>query len=391
MALHIHIDPFNGVTGEMLLCALVHLGAPPDAVGRAVGRVRLAGMPGLSLDFHPVEEHGVSGLRLRVAAPTEEAAWDPDAAQLRRALAEAPLAPGVRARAIGALDLVTEAEALVRGVPAEAVRLREIGGPEILVGLVGVPQALEELGSPSVSCDALPLGRGRTPGSRDALPSPAPTTLEILKGVPVCGLDVPLETVTPAGAALVRTLAARMGPVPEMVLHAVGAGFGTRALPGRPDCLRVWLGDVAESGPGELTLLEANIDDLPGEILATLIGAAMESGALDAWITPVLMKKGRPAHVISALCPAAAAARVEEVLFRHSSTLGVRRSRWQRRCLDRSWETVETPWGPVRVKVGRLGARTMNRAPEFEDCQRVAREHGVPLKDVYIAVWKAIG
>ncbi len=391
MALHIHIDPFNGVAGDMLLCALVDLGAPQEAVRRAVEGVRPAGGQGISVDFDPVEEHGVRGLRLRLAVNPPEQPGPRDAAELRRALAEAPLAPGVRERAIGALDRIVAAEARVRGVPPESVRFHDVGWADTLMCLVGVAQAMEELGSPSVSCDALPLGRGETPWGYGTEPGPAPVTLEILKGVPVRRVDVPLETVTPAGAALVRTLCARVGPGPEMVLHAVGTGFGPHTLPGRLNCLRAWLGDVAEGGPGDLTLLEANIDDMPGEILGTLIAAAMEAGALDAWITPVLMKKGRPAHVISALCPASAAARVEETLFRHSSTLGVRRSRWERRCLDRSWETAETPWGPVRVKVGRLGTRTINRAPEFEDCQRIAREHGIPLKDVYIAVWKAVG
>ncbi len=391
MAPHIHIDPFNGVTGDMLLCALVDLGAPQEAVGRAVGRVRLPGVDGISLGFDPVEEHGVQGLRLRVTVTPPEQPEHRTAAEIRRALAEASLAPAVRDRAVGALDRIAAAQARVRGVPAEAVRLGGIGGAQTLVALVGVAQAVEELGSPSVTCDPLPLGRGEIPCGGATVPGPAPATLEILKGVPVRGLDVPLETVTAVGAALVRTLSARVGPAPAMILQSVGTGFGARGLPDRPNCLRAWLGDAEEGGPGDLALLEANIDDLPGEILGTLIGAAMEAGALDAWITPVLMKKGRPAHVVSALCPAAAAARVEEALFRHSSTLGVRRSRWERRCLGRTWETAETPWGPVRVKVGRRGARVVNRAPEFEDCRRIALEHGVPLKDVYIAVWKAIG
>jgi hypothetical protein len=219
--------------------------------------------------------------------------------------------------------------------------------------------------------------------------------LELLKGFPVAGLDLEGEVVTPTGAALVTTLAAP-APAPPMLLEAFGAGFGQSEFPGRPNCLRLFLGtrlDGAAQSDGvsreHLMLLAANIDDLPAEILGTLIDTCLQAGALDAWLTPVLMKKGRPASLLHALCPADRTWAVERSLFRSSSTLGIRRSWVERDALGRLWEEADTPWGRVRIKVGRLGNEVVNRAPEFEDCLRLAEVAGVPVKEVYAAALAA--
>jgi uncharacterized protein (DUF111 family) len=176
-----------------------------------------------------------------------------------------------------------------------------------------------------------------------------------------------------------------------MVLEAVGAGFGSSEAPGRPNCVRLFLGDSTARGFERewLLVLEANLDDLPAEILATLIETCLEAGALDAWLTPVMMKKGRPGHVLSVLCREDAAVSIEEVVFRHSSTLGIRRKGVERDALERAWEEAGTPWGPVRIKKGILRGVVVNRAPEFEDCRRLAQESGVPVKEVYAAALSA--
>jgi uncharacterized protein (DUF111 family) len=201
-----------------------------------------------------------------------------------------------------------------------------------------------------------------------------------------------MEVVTPTGAALARSVATSFGPPPPMVLEEVGSGFGTTPCSARPNCLRLFLGQTEERGltRESLLVLEANLDDLPAEVLATLIETCLVAGAVDAWLTPALMKKGRPGHVLSVLCGDEVAWAVEEVVFRHSSTLGVRRTRHERDALERSYEEVETPWGAVRVKVGHLGGEIVNRAPEFEDCRRLAERAGVPLKEVYAAALAAV-
>ncbi len=391
MPLHVHIDPFTGAAGDMLLAALVDAGAPAEGVLSAIRGLRIPGVEHLDVTFEPRADHGVTGLgvRIRVRPPCQPA--HRRASELRQVLLSAPLDEPVRRRALEALELLAGAEASVHGTSPEAVHFHELGGVDTLVDLVGVAQAVALMGAEAVSCGPLPLGRVSVRCAHGVLPGPAPATLEILKGVPVEGAPIALETVTPTGAALVRTLCASFGPAPGMTLRAVGTGFGTTRLPDRPNCLRVWVGELPSPARDAVVMLQANVDDLAPEIVATLVDACLEAGAVDAWITPVVMKKGRPAHLVSALCPPDRAPAVERALFVHSSTLGVRRSLWERRCLERSWETVHTPWGPVRVKVAVLDGEVVNRAPEFEDCLALSRRSGVPLKRIYQEACKTAG
>jgi len=393
MAPHLHLDPFSGIAGDMLLAGLVHLGAPAGEVEEALNRVPFPGLERVRLAFPAEESHGVRGLRLAIEMEPPPVQTHRTYPELREAIAATPLPDRARQRSLEALELLARAEAKVHGVQPEQVHFHELGGFDTVVDLVGGCLALDLLGVSSVSCGPLPLGRGSIRCAHGVLPSPAPATLELLTGLPTVGLDLELELVTPTGAALARALASRFAPPPPMVLRAAGAGFGTSRLPGRPNCLRLLLGDPTPAGDGResLWVLEANLDDLPPEILATLPEACLAAGALDAWLTPALMKKGRPAHLLSALCREDARAAVEEAFFRHSSTLGVRALAVERLALERRWAEVATPWGGVRVKLGARGGRVVNRAPEFEDCRRVAEEAGVPLKEVYAAALAGVG
>ncbi len=386
---HLYIDPFTGAAGDMLLAALLDLGADPGAVGAALEGVRFPGVKRVRIETAPVEQCGLRGLGARVLVEPEPPAGGQPVAVLRDAIAGSRAPEPVRDRALAALETVARAEAAVHGVPPEAVHFHELGGVDTVADLLGVCAAVASLGVAAVTCGSLPLGRGTIRCAHGRLPNPSPATLRILEGAPVHGVDLALETVTPTGAALVRTLADGFGPAPAGVLGRVGTGFGTSRIDGRPNCTRVWW--VAPGAPARETVwqVEATLDDLPGELLATLVPACLEAGALDAWLAPVLGKKGRPAHVATALCPPDAAGPVEDALFRHSSTLGVRRTRWDRTVLERMWQEVSTPWGPVRVKVGLRDGRAVNRAPEFEDCASRAREAGVPVKDVYEAALAA--
>ncbi len=386
---HLYIDPFTGTAGDMLLAALLDLGADPGAVEGALEGVRFPGVERLRIEAVPVEQCGLRGLGVRVLAEPEPTAGGQPLAVLRDAIAGSRAPDAVRGRALAALETVARAEAAVHGVPPEAVHFHELGGVDTVADLLGVCAAVADLGVTAVTCGALPLGRGAVRCAHGRIPNPPPATLRILEGVPVHGVDLALETVTPTGAALVRTLADGFGPAPAGVLGPVGTGFGTSRIEGRPNCTRVWWVEPPASARETVWQVEATLDDLPGELLATLVPACLEAGAVDAWLAPVLGKKGRPAHVVTALCPAGAAGPVEDALFRHSSTLGVRRTRWERTVLKRTWQEVATPWGPVRVKVGSRGGRCVNRAPEFEDCAALAREAGVPVKDVYEAALAA--
>ncbi|MHB8763358.1 MAG: nickel pincer cofactor biosynthesis protein LarC [Deferrisomatales bacterium] len=389
MPRHLHVDPFCGAAGDMLLAGLLALGAPLDPLHQALASTRFPGVAAARLEVEGVERHGVRGLRVRVVAepPPGGALEYP---RVREILGRARVADRVRLRALAALDAAARAEADALGGDPAAVRFRELGGFDTVADLLGVALGLELLEIDSVTCGPLPLAAGAIAWDGGRIPAPAPATLELLKGLPVVGCDSGFESVTPTGAALLRTLARAFGPAPAMTLEGSGVGCGTREAPDRPNCLRLVVGRETAGGAGErLLVLEATLDDLTAELLATLIDACLRAGALDAWLTPALMKKGRPGHLVSALCRDEAAGAVEETLFRHSSTLGVRRVRVDRTALARTWETVTTPWGPVRVKVGHLGGRPVNRAPEFEDCRRLADQAGVPLKEVYAAALAA--
>jgi uncharacterized protein (TIGR00299 family) protein len=391
MPQHLHIDPFNGIAGDMLLAALVHSGAPPKPIEEALNGVPFPGVESVRLKFHNVESYGVRGLRLEVILEPPPRTAHRSFPEIRDAIASATLPPHARARALDALEIVGRAEATVHGVELTDVHLHELGGFDSVVDFVGAAVGLDLLGVETVTCGPLPLGRGEIRCAHGTLPSPAPATSEILIGLPIVGLDVEKEVVTPTGAALARSLAGSFGPPPAMVLGKMGTGFGTARFPGRPNCLRLFLGQTGEKGlrRESMFLLEANLDDLPAEVLATLIDTCLTAGAVDAWLTPALMKKGRPGHILSALCSDETAWSVEQTVFRHSSTLGVRRIRHDRDALERTWVEVETPWGNVRVKKGRLGEEVVNRAPEFEDCRRLAEHAGVPLKEVYSAALSA--
>ncbi len=387
MPRHLHLDPFNGVAGDMLLAALAGLGAPLAEVVEAVRAVPFPGAAGLSLHSQEVVQCGVRGLGLRVTCGDghgPHGTYD----SLRHALARAPAPPRVLERALATLDCLGRAEARAQGVTLPEARFFELGGLDTLTDLLGVPLALEILGVDTFSCAPLPLASGSANIAGIAQPAVAPSTLELLAGLPVVGIAADQELVTPTGAALARTLATSYGPAPALTLLAASTGFGATPAAGRPNCLRLTLGNRANPGDGlreVLVLLEANLDDLSAEILATLPGRCLAAGAVDAWLTPALMKKGRPGHLVSALARDAEAPGVADALFRHSSTLGVRQTRVEREALARTWESVETPWGPVRVKLGRRAGVTVNRAPEYEECRRVAEAAGVPLKEVYAA------
>ncbi|GAB4261266.1 MAG: hypothetical protein Kow0092_10680 [Deferrisomatales bacterium] len=393
MGHHIHVDPFGGLSGEMLLAALLGLGAPPAEIEAALSALAGSGLEGTRIEGHRLERFGAPGTVLEVHGPVSHSR-PPSLARLRQALLEAPLPAPPRSAALRALEALAGASG-TGGTAGDAPPGLPDEPPGERVALLAVPVGLHLLGVDRISCGPLPL-----PGARLAAPpgagaspilTPGPAVLELLRGLPTAGAQGRSVPLTACGLALARALAFSFAPSPPMTLEATATAFPSQAedhLWG----LRLSLGRTDSTQPlcrEPLVVLEANLDDLSGELLATLVDACLEAGALDAWLVPVLMKKGRPAQVLSALCRPAQSASVEEAMFRHSSTLGVRKTRVERDALARSWEEVETPWGRVRVKVGRQGRKVVNRAPEFEDCLRIARASGTPIKEVYAAALAA--
>jgi uncharacterized protein (TIGR00299 family) protein len=298
-------------------------------------------------------------------------------------------------RALAVFRRLAEAEARVHGTTAEKVHFHEVGAVDAIVDIVGVCAGLEMLGVERVVSSGLPMGSGYVDAAHGRLPVPVPAVVELMKGVPIRPCDEEGELVTPTGAALVVTLADAFGPMPAMVIEKVGYGAGSRGGKHVPNVLRVILGrPVAGSCADEadvVWLLEANVDDASGEALGAATQALFEAGALDVWLTPATMKKGRPGVVLACLAAEGLVAAVEEAIFRETPTFGVRRSAVERTKLAREHATVQTAFGPVRVKVGRRGGRVVTASPEYEDCRRLAAERGAAFREVYAAAMAAWG
>lgn len=379
------INPFTGLAGDMLLGALVDAGAPLDAVRDAIAAT---GLTGWELTFQRVTSHALSAGRVRVAVA--DPAAERSAADL---IAMAQAAPGpVADFAVRALTAIAEAEAALHDADPGAIHLHELGGHDTLIDIVGTGAALHALGVTTVHCAPLPLGGGQVSTRHGILPCPAPATLRLLAGASVTGTSLTGETVTPTAAALLRAAAARYDPPPAMTLARTGYGAGTRELPDRPNVVSVTLGTAAPaagaaSGPAAgagstpvaeaLELLETNLDDVTGETLGYVIARALAAGALDAWVSPAVMKKGRPAHILHVLTRPADTAAMRQLVFAETGTLGIRCSAVDRTALPRHSMTIDLYGMPVRVKQGPNGAK-----PEHDDLASVASSLGLPLRAV---------
>ncbi len=373
------LNPMSGLSGDMLLGALLDLGAARTAVTEAVASTGLTGWELTTADVHRA---GIRATHARVEV-TDTASSRPAAVLLELAAGARP-AP-VAQVATAAIRALAEAEALIHGVAVADVHLHELGGVDTIVDVVGVAAAGHDLGITDLWSAPLALGAGTTSSAHGLIPVPAPATLALLRDVPVRGIDTGMETVTPTGAALLQALGCRYGPLPPMTVRAVGYGAGSRDNPGRPNVLPVVLGTapsaVASSAVPStveaMTVLETTVDDVTGEVLGHLVEALLHAGAVDAWIAPVTGKKNRPAHVVTALVHPAATARVEHTLLRETGSLGVRSHDISRRALDRTSAEVTVEGHRVRMKVGPYRAK-----PEYDDLVDVAALTGRPLREV---------
>lgn len=368
------INPFAGLAGDMLLAALIDAGAPEDRVRQAIAST---GLTGWELSAQRVTTHGLAAVRVRVEVT--DSATERPAGRLLEMVSRARPRP-VAAFAVAALTAISAAEGRLHGVDPREVHLHELGGHDTVVDLVGIAAALHHLGVTDVVCGPLPLGTGRTRSAHGLIPVPAPATLELLTGAAVTGTDIPGETVTPTAAAVLSAAAARYEPLPPAVLGRTGYGAGTRTLGDRPNVCAV---TVAEDGHGHgagregVTLLETNLDDVTGETLAHVLRRALDVGALDAWATPAVMKKGRPAHVLHCLVRPGQAGAVQELLWAETGTLGIRRSDVSRTVLPRHTEVVDVRGVAVRVKRGPYRSK-----PEHDDVAAAAARLGLPLREV---------
>ncbi len=375
-----YFNCFAGIAGDMTLGSLVDAGAEVDEVMRIVERLPIGGW---ALRFEPVMRNGLACTHavVDVAGDSVVRTW----LHILGVLEEARLPERVRERAVAAFSVLAEAEGKVHRRSPSQVHFHEVGGHDTIVDIVGSAAALEVLGVDVVSSSAVAVGTGLVRAAHGWLPNPAPAVAALLAGIPTEGRDLQLELTTPTGAAMLAAWGTSYGPLPPMRVEAVGYGAGSREIDGMPNCTQVILGsalsqegtDLVEGVDRPLVLLEANLDDATGEILGHALTALLEEGALDAWITPVLMKKGRPGHQVSVLADPALGPRLAARLRLETGSLGVRVNEVGRWAASRSQEEVEVDGLAVRVKVspGRVKA-------EYEDAARAARRLGRPVAEI---------
>jgi hypothetical protein len=382
----LYFDCYCGASGDMIVGALVDAGAD---FGQIVASLKSLDLSGYSLSAERIDKHGTTATQFTVE--TDEHHPHRHLRHILEIIRSGDLPESVIEASEETFRRIGECEAAIHGTTIEKIHFHEVGAVDSIIDVVGAHLALHQLGIERVEASALHVGSGTVKCAHGVMPVPAPATAALLKGVPSYGGEVDGELVTPTGAALVSQLAKRFGPMPQMVTEAIGYGSGTKDLPDRPNVLRVLIGETSAALPATepIVVMETNIDDMNPELLPTLIEDALEAGARDAFLTPVLGKKGRPAHRITVLCDEGQEAKLAGVLFRGSTTLGVRMRTEQRICLERSWRNAETPWGSVRVKLGSLDGAQTAAAPEYEDCKRLAAEHDVPVRQVYEAAFAA--
>jgi uncharacterized protein (TIGR00299 family) protein len=424
-----YLDCFSGISGDMFLGALVDAGASPDLLRKTVRALNV----GAELEITRVLRNGIAATKVDVVVNGEkdlprEEFWakqhshahghehshehrhadgtvhsHPHAheedhehtahshahrglKEIREIIGKADISETAKTTALRIFQALGEAEARIHNTDIEKIHFHEVGAVDAIVDIVCAAVGADALGVDEWHCSPLNVGGGVVHCAHGTLPVPAPATLELLRDAPVYSSEVQKELVTPTGAAIVRTLATKFGSLPMLKVESCGYGAGARDLPGQANVLRITVGEtdtVNSRGTGDLvTVLEASLDDATPQVFGYALERVLEQGALDAFATPVQMKKNRPGALLTVLARPEDARRLADIIFAESTTIGLRMHDEQRLVLEREWVPVETEWGKVRIKIARWHGSECNAAPEFEDCRRIASNRDVPLKQV---------
>jgi uncharacterized protein (TIGR00299 family) protein len=429
-----YLDCFSGMSGDMFLGALIDAGVSPDVLEKTIAalnvgarleisRVIRSGITATKVDVfvngekelpreefwaqgehslaHPHDHehehssgdahvhphsHSPTGSRTGASAPHEHG-HGRSLKEIREIIGAAAISESAKKRALDIFTALGAAEAKIHNTDVESVHFHEVGAVDAMVDIVGAAVGVEALHVEEIVCSPLNVGGGTVKCAHGVFPVPAPATVELLQGAPVYSSGIQAELLTPTGAAIVKTLASRFGAFPEMKIAKSGYGAGTRDFPGHANVVRLTIGEAipalaAKTSQETIAVLEANLDDLNPQVFGYVMDRLLEEGALDVFGMPVQMKKNRPGTLLTVLCKPEDAAKLTQLVFTETTTLGVRQRLEQRQVLARRWVTVPTPWGDVRMKIASMNGTVTNYAPEYEDCRRIATEQHVPLKAV---------
>ena len=375
-----YLDCFSGISGDMFIGALIDAGLPLEELRKALNALPLEGY---TLEATREERNHLFGTRFKVKV---SGAHQPHRrfSDIRSLLLSGNLRPSLRDKSITVFESIAEAEGKIHGCPSEEVHFHEVGAVDSIVDIVGTVLGMEYLGIGEASASSLPLGSGFVETAHGRIPLPAPATLALLRGIPVYDSGLKEELVTPTGAALVKNLVRSFGSLPAMAIDKVGYGVGSRNLPDRPNLLRILIGQEQGKALEEtLVILESNLDDTNPEWLGFLMERLFEAGALDVVFLPAYMKKNRPAVLVQVMAKPRQKDQLLDILFSESTTLGVRFHSTQRRILERSSAEIDSPWGRMKVKRVFRPDGSSTLLSEFEECRRIAKEKGIPLREVY--------
>lgn len=375
-----YFDCFSGISGDMILGALVDLGLDIEDIASTLSSLDLEEF---RLETREVSSYGLRATKVDVVVPDSVLVRTFN--NIRDLIENSALPQRVKATSLEIFMRLASAESVVHGKPIDQVHFHEVGAVDSIVDIVGAAYGVYALGISEVFSSPLPMGHGMIKTAHGAIPVPAPAVLEILQDTPTYGRGIPTEIVTPTGAAVIKTLAISFGVAPPMRIDRVGCGAGTKDI-GVPNLLRVVTGVPLEFPAEEeelAYLVSTNIDDMNPEFYDYVIERLLDAGAHDVWLTPIQMKKTRPGTIITVLCSPGDATVLKRILLEETSTFGLRTSTVMKKAIEREIIEVETPWGKVSVKVGRESNRITNISPEFADCARIAGEQSVPIKEVF--------
>lgn len=377
-----YFDCFAGISGDMTLGALLGAGADANRLRESLTGL---GVGGFSIEIGRRMTGPIESTDVRVILEDHHRPHHRRLRDIRKILRDADLPERVRQTAEAIFTRLAEAEGRVHGHSPEEVHFHEVGALDAIVDIVGTALCLEMLGWPKVVSSPMPTFHGFAEGAHGTFPLPAPATAELLRGVPWRKLDIEGELVTPTGAAIIREISASFGNLPAMTVETIGYGAGKSDF-GIPNALRVMIGEETAlpfSTTESVAVIETNIDDLNPEFYELAMERIFAAGALDVFLSPIQMKKNRPGTLLTVICNPEKTQTIAEIVLADTSTFGVRISGRERICLDRRWAEVETPFGKIRIKIGRRSGRETTASPEYEDCKRAAMEHGAPLRRVY--------
>ena len=416
----LYLDIFSGISGDMFIGALLDLGVDARKLERELKKLKLdgyhlhvtrrqkSGIEGVKLDVHLTDAHVHHHDHHDHGHVHHHHGENRTFAEIKKLITKSKLSAWVKNKSVAVFQRIAEAEGKIHGLPPEKVHFHEVGAVDSIVDIVGACIALEMLGKPRVLAAPVVEGTGWVDCAHGRFPVPAPATLAILgaRGIGVTQCDEPHELVTPTGAALLAEFVESFGPMQNLAAEKIGFGLGTRENRTRPNVLRAVLGksstlnsDESRAGPqpstaldwetDRIAVLETNLDDVSGEILGHFVETALTAGALDVFHTPIQMKKNRPGVLLTILCAEAEADKFSELILRETTAFGVRRTVAERRKLRREFTRVKTPLGEITMKIGRLGGRVVQAAPEYESCKKLAVRTRMPLKRIYEAARKA--